>query len=234
MDKALRCPDGIITVVQTSESLNPGVNGQTGQLYSIGSKDINGDVFIFSTCCNNSTGGTGEIGVQLWDANAQTTEYVTLLRSKEFAWSSQYQFGLTVRITGEVASGVISLYYVNGFNNDRKFYYKGDYVENGAIKSVNADGFYSYGSIASELRLDTSDAALNISYSQQIPSGGNLLSGSWYYAVRLLTPALDATAYSQISNQFICYTANAAGAAILISGNQTETITSRINEIQVT
>ena len=233
-DYILRCPDGIITVVQTSESLNPGVNGQTGQLYSIGSKDINGDVFIFSTCCNNSTGGTGEIGVQLWDANAQTTEYVTLLRSKEFAWSSQYQFGLTVRITGEVASGVISLYYVNGFNNDRKFYYKGDYVENGAIKSVNADGFYSYGSIASELRLDTSDAALNISYSQQIPSGGNLLSGSWYYAVRLLTPALDATAYSQISNQFICYTANAAGAAILISGNQTETITSRINEIQVT
>jgi hypothetical protein len=220
----------LLTIIELQESLDPAIDGQTGQLLPIGSNELEGDLFIFSTCCANNTGGTGQIGVAVWDANSLTYTYTALLTSKELLWSTQYPFDKN-RITSRIFNEQRAFYFVNGFNFDRVFYYKGTYQTNGAINYVDSNNIYNYGSINSQLRLDASDNTVTIAYSNQYQSGGSLKSGTWYYSARQLTSALSATDYCPLSNQFITYLVSDTSDPSTIQGNAADTTTSKVNEM---
>lgn len=154
-----------------------------------------------STYIANSSGtvtsyiyGLGEIGVGVKDENSQTWTYTTLLRSKEFNFTTVHQIDSRVKRKNDLNKAD---YFTDDFNPPRVFYYKGAYIPNGALK-ING-GIYEYGTIDTELRLFV-QSLLTIRFVNQIQTGGGLTSGNKRYAVRGLTDKLSPSTWSFLTN----------------------------------
>jgi hypothetical protein len=85
----------------------------------------------------------GEIGVALYDYDADAWSYTRLLRSIQLNF-------LTIHgndITGRDDVRRKTLYYTDDYNNRRAFYYYGEYIEDGALAHINPNNYYTYDNI---------------------------------------------------------------------------------------
>lgn len=216
-----------LTLLITKEAILPALAGQHN---IIGSYDLLGDLFILSTPCTDNVGGVGEIGVVTHDANTDTTTYYTLLKSKEFKFTTKHQ----IDTYAEENNFQRSIYWTDDFNIPRVFYYSGVYLVNGGLTYINPDGLYEYGSISDETKMILTNEQLGFSFIQQIEGGGAIRSGNWRYSVRLLTATFSATNWTEISNPINVYRASTTGNPQAIFGDDAGTLTSKINQFQVT
>ncbi len=172
--------------------------------------------------------GIGEIGVAVYDPNTDVTTYTTLIKSKEFNFTTKHQIDTYC----EKNNFQRSLYWTDDYNVPRVFYYSGVYVSNGGIAVINSDGNYAYGSIADETKLILTNSSLGFTFNKQYASGGGVLSGNWRYAVRLLTATFSSTNWTELSNPINVYKANPASPSS-IGGDDALTVTGKINEFIV-
>lgn len=155
---------------------------------------LNNDQFILnnSSFINPFTGGGeafknyygyGCIGVMVENYPDDTFSFIPLLKSKELNLVTKKEiYSPQVEINGDL----INAYFTDFYNNPRVFYYRGEYIPNGALRVFNPDGIYSYGTIRNQLRLQQSFTVDSLTLEPQQQSGGNLAPGNWRYAVRFL------------------------------------------------
>jgi len=173
--------------------------------------------------------GVGIIGVATRDDNTDSWTNYSLLISREFNFSTQKQ----IDCDGERNGQGVSLYYTDDFNNPRVFYYKGAYQNNGALHSVDPANIYLLGGISDQSRLSPSALGLTVTFDSQI-GGGNLKSGNYRYAVRLLTASLTGTAWTELSNPINVYAAT-TGSPFNIRGDNTAiTYSAKSNVLTIT
>lgn len=172
--------------------------------------DLNLAVFIGPTYISGgfvvtSIYGVGEIGVSVKDNNG-VISYTRLLRSIEFNFSTLHQIDCRVKRKQDSRYAVYftesrgdETIETDSTNVPRVFYYKGIYVTDGALTIVSSDNIYQYGGISSELGWIIGADDFYIEFDSQIQSGGQVKSGNWRYAARLLTNDLSPTNWSQLT-----------------------------------
>lgn len=126
--------------------------------------------------------GVGEIGVAREDNATGVWTYTRLLRSVEFGFTTQRQ----VEVQAEVKPLGRAIYFHQiKYNVPRVFYYRGDYVQDGALRFVSSQNQYAYGSIDGETSNQQSilegDLVLD---SQDV--GGSLRPGNKQYFLRMV------------------------------------------------
>ena len=169
-----------------------------------------------------------EMGVAVENINTDTIDYTRLLRTSEWDVRTRYQ----VDMTGDIQNQRKNLYFTDDNNAPRCFYYKGLYITDGAIKAINPDGYYSYGSIESETSLIlTNDNRAILTYDSQSQQGGNLRSGNKVYYFRFLTDNLTPTQWSEPTNPVNVYAANTGGDALELKGDAENVFTGKINNL---
>ncbi len=173
--------------------------------------------------------GYGEIGVAVYDPNTDVFTYTRLLQSKEFNFRVPKQ----VDAYCEANNFQYSLYWTDDYNIPRVLYYTGAFITDGALSYAAPDGKYAYGSIADETKLVIGNENILFSFTNQLVSGGSVLSGNWRYAVRLLTAAFSPTNWTDLSNPINVYLASQAGVISAISGDEALVVTPKINEFTV-
>ncbi len=173
--------------------------------------------------------GIGEIGVAVYDPNTDITTYTTLIKSKEFNFTTAKQIDTYC----EENNFRRSIYWTDDYSVPRVLYYSGVYVTNGAIEVINPDGEYAYGSIVDETNLVLTNELIGFTFIQQLQAGGAVKSGNWRYSVRLLTETFSATNWTDLSNPINVFVPSTLASALLIQGNDENTTTSKINEFTV-
>jgi hypothetical protein len=125
-----------------------------------------------------------EFGVGVNNINNGQWTYTRLVRTDKWNIRAAKQPEIGI---GEDNLFRKSFYWCDHYNPDRVFYYKGEYIEDGAIKIINADGTYDYDTIGEETKLIlTNSGESSIGYVSQT-TGGALLSGSYRYTAQFLT-----------------------------------------------
>lgn len=206
--------------------------------------DLNLAVFIGPTYISGgfvvtSIYGVGEIGVSVKDNNG-VINYTRLLRSVEFNFSTLHQIDCRVK---RKQDSRYAIYFTesrgdetietDSTNVPRVFYYKGIYVTDGALTIVSGDNIYQYGSISSELRWLLSNSDFSLSWVSQIQTGGQVKSGNWRYAARLLTSDGTPTQWSQLTEGVPVFSYNYQAAPLVIGDNANVT-TPKINVLELT
>lgn len=137
---------------------------------------------------------------------------------------------------GEKEGSLYSLYWVDGVDFNRAFYVNESQIEvpNGVFLFANSQGRYSYDSLSQETELILRQSGLNLSFEQQLQTGGNIPSGNVRYTIRCLTDNLNATEWSELTNPINVYLADTNGNPLLLQGDPSGTVTSKINELKVT
>lgn len=147
-------------------------------LGSVWSADFNSGVIVFYPR------SLSEIGVAKKDINNNQWTYTRLARTEQWNLRGEKQPEIGI---GEDNIFRKSIYWCDHYNPDRVFYYIGDYITDGAIKTINTKGVYDYNSIGDETKLIiTNGGDSSIGYLYQ-STGGALLSGSYRYTARFLT-----------------------------------------------
>ena len=139
--------------------------------------------FIGSEVITINPIGMGEIGVAEKDNLSETWSYTRLIRSKEFNFTTRNSIDCFAAKDYERTS----FYYTDNFNSPGVFYYKGKYIQDGAIEYINSSNPYSYGDINIETGLQSSISPVTIELISSIESGGNLMPGTKYYIIRQKT-----------------------------------------------
>lgn len=194
---------------------------------------VAGGVFLsspLSTIQINLT-SLGEVGVAQKNINDNTWQYIRLIRTREFA------LRLPKQITGAHAERTgfnISIYWTDDFNVPRAFYYKGVYIDDGAIKAINPAGQYAYGSIHEETKLIISQINAKLTFTSQLNGGGNLTSGNKRYAFRFIGETNVGTAFSDVTNPISVFVASTTQDFEKILGNDDKVSTSKINVLTIT
>lgn len=191
-----------------------------------------GGLYVASTgTMTSNIAGLGEIGVAERDDNGATVSYVRLLRSREFNWTTYNQVDMRVK---HKQDGSTAMYFVDGkFNIPRVLYYKGDFVADGALTSVNAENIYSYGDIANQLRWLLGTAGGQLTIQDQLDQGGSLYSGNWRYTGRFLTQNLSGSDYLLSTPPIPVFSESYDANPRLVIGDDENTVTSKINQIQI-
>jgi len=171
--------------------------------------------------------GLGEIGVVVRNPD-KTDTYTRLLRSGKFNFTTLKQIDVRVK---RKQDSKFAAYFTDDYNNPRVFYYKGDFITDGAL-SING-GQYDYGTINDELKLSQSATDFSLKWSSQIQSGGAVRSGNWRYAARLLTSDFTPTPFSQLTDTVPVYDFNYESSPLVI-GDNSAVPTSKINILELT
>lgn len=172
----------------------------------------------------------GEIGVVTYNNHTDIHSYTRLLRSKELGFRISKQIDCVFQRVGDLVSG----YIVDGYNNDKVFYFKGDYGTDYAINVVNSLGKYNYGQIADETRLNLRNLGVSFTFTEQNDFGGAVPSGNWRYAIRFLTQGFDATPFSDLTNVINVYEATEYTVATSVYGNAPDFVTTKVNNFAIT
>jgi hypothetical protein len=165
----------------------------------------------------------GEIGVALYDYDADAWSYTRLLRSIQLNF-------LTIHgndITGRDDVRRKTLYYTDDYNNRRAFYYYGEYIEDGALAYINPNNYYSYDNIDQQNEVSSNSIEATVRLSEQT-QGGALKAGNKRYFCYLVDYFGNRSAYSAISNVVSAYEGVPSGT---IYGNDPETNTGKSNRL---
>jgi hypothetical protein len=174
--------------------------------------------------------GVGEIGVAVEDNATGAWTYTRLLRSIEFGFTTERQ----VEVQAEVKPLGRSLYFHQvKYNAPRVFYYRGSYVQDGALNFIASQNQYLYGSIFAQL--SNQQAVLDgrlVFLGQEL--GGSLLPGNKQYFLRMVGQegALFTTepfAFTGLVNVSI---APPSGDAQGIAGGEGNVSTGRVNVLE--
>lgn len=171
----------------------------------------------------------GEIGVFVRNIDGQGV-YTRLLRSRELNLRTIYQ----IDVEAESTVGGVGLYFVDGNNDARVFYYSGDFVEDGSLNHILPSNIYAFGSIAQQVRLYSSITALNIRFIEQLESGGNLSAGNKAYAVRGVSASLNPSFWSDTTGPINVFSASLINEPRKIRGNTTGFQTEKVNVLEIT
>ena len=127
---------------------------------------MNNSTFIGPTYVSGGTViyniyGIGEIGVAYKDSDGNVF-YNRLLRSIEFNFTTLKQIDVRVK---RKQDSRFAAYYTDNYNVPRVFYYKGAFIDDGALTINVPDNIYEYGSISSESRwlLNNEDFRMSLS-----------------------------------------------------------------------
>ena len=124
----------------------------------------------------------------------------------------------------------VAIYFDDDYNTYRKFYYYGEYQEDGALNYINPLNEYSYGDLTTQLYGFQSTPSLDINFEGQLENGGVLESGSYRYFVVLKDYFGNESEPTDLSNQVIVYSDNQNAIAI---GDDTGTVTDKVNRIRI-
>lgn len=190
------------------------------------------------------TESVGEIGVAQKDLSTDLWTYTRLLRTKKFVFNRNFQPDFRV---GERSVNRDSLYWVSKCDYLRNFYYKrpssgvfsntawngvsGDL--DGAIQVINPNGFYTYENVGDSTKMIVSTANAILTFNKQLQVGGNIKSGNWRYAVRLLTETLASNGWTELTNPIPVFNADINGTVSDIIGNEPYYTTPKINTFSV-
>ncbi len=177
------------------------------------------------------TESIGEIGVGQKDVNTGTWTYTRLLRTKAWDFRTQRQPDFRVSERTTIKD---SHYWTNDYEVMRCFYYKHPYTTDGAIEQIDPNGYYSYKTVGEETKLLLSATNSRIAFTTQEQGGGQVASGNWRYTIRFLADSLAATEWADLTNPVNVYLAASNGDPSLIIGNAPGTVTSKINNLEVT
>lgn len=206
------------------EEISGGDN--TGVLYWIGAKEYNDRLYVWGTTCFNPGGGTGEIGVIQKNFGGNIV-YTRLIRSKDFKFSTQYDFDADV----EENDFRTSLYWTD-FNNSLKTLFHRAITGDDFVLRFNG-GDYDYGSIATQTNLIPEVTGSRIDFKDQLQSGGAINSGSWRYTYRFLTENLEESSFGTLTNQIPVFVEGVVTGNNSIRGSQPDIETSKINRLEV-
>jgi hypothetical protein len=165
----------------------------------------------------------GEIGVALYDYDADAWSYTRLLRSIQLNF-------LTIHgndITGRDDVRRKTLYYTDDYNNRRAFYYYGEYIEDGALAHINPNNYYTYDNIDEQNEVSSNSIEATVRLSEQIQSGA-LKAGNKRYFCYLVDYFGNRSAYSAISNVVSTYFGSPSGT---IYGNEPTVNTGKANRL---
>jgi hypothetical protein len=175
--------------------------------------------------------GYGAIGVAKYDLTSETFQWIPLLRSKKLNFVTKREF---YHPAVELNGSLISMYYTDDYNLPRVTYYRGEYLPDGCIKAVNPLGQYAYTTLENEIALQTSYSGYQLSFLEQIQSGGRLTAGNKRYAVRFITESLNASELSLLTNPIPVYAPQYLAPTNKIYGNPGNEETGKINRLQLT
>lgn len=173
--------------------------------------------------------GYGEWGV-VYRNTVNDVKYTRLLRSREFNFSTYYQIYAESKFKND---GRVAIYFTDNNNPYRVAFYKGNYIEDGALTSVSADGQYTYGTIAADLKLVPENEGIKIRFTTQLQSGGAVRSGNKRYAARFLTASFAPTGWTELTNPVPVYSYNNQSGVFPI-GDEENIITPKINVLEIT
>lgn len=126
--------------------------------------------------------GVGEIGVATYDIDTDAWTYTRLLRSIELGFTTQRQ----IECRGEVKAIGRALYFHQvKYNPPRVFYYRGDFIQDGALRFVSPVNRYDYGNIADEVRNQANYLTGCLEFLKQ-DFGGSLTAGNRQYFIRMV------------------------------------------------
>jgi hypothetical protein len=165
----------------------------------------------------------GEIGVALYDYDADAWSYTRLLRSIQL----NFLTSKANDITGRDDVRRKTLYYTDDYNNRRAFYYYGEYIEDGALAHINPNNYYRYDNIDEQNEVSSNSIEATVRLAEQIQAGG-LKAGNKRYFCYLVDYFGNRSAYSAISNVVSAYEGVPSG---IIYGNEPETFTGKANRL---
>lgn len=162
--------------------------------------------------------GVGEIGVHTKNNDTNQWYYTKLLRSREFDFSTKHPIDVDI----ERDSLKVSIYFTDFYNPIRSFYYKGPYINNGALAINSNVNKYVYGAINSTLLLQKGSPFVNISYGGQVNGSGALRCGNYRYSVKMTTSNGAETDWSILSNEFLVYPTTVLNGNLIYGGKDTD------------
>jgi hypothetical protein len=180
---------------------------------------------VFNEVIVRNPQSIGEIGVALYDYDADTWSYTRLLRSIKLNF-------LTTKandITGRDDIRRRTLYYTDDYNNRRAFYYYGEYMQDGALNHVNPNNYYTYDNIDQQSEVSSPSIEAKVNLAEQL-QGGALKAGNKRYFCYLVDYFGNRSAYSQISNIVSAYEGVPSGT---IYGNDVGHNTYKKNKIRI-
>ena len=172
--------------------------------------------------------GLGEIGVAVRGDDGIVT-YTRLLRSIELNFTTLKQIDVRVK---RKQDSRFAAYFTDNYNVPRVFYYKGAFIQDGALNFINSDNIYEYGNISSELRWLVNNEDFYIDVIGQNDSGGTLKSGNWRYSARLLTSNFTATNWSQLTEGIPVFVDS--NTDVHLVGSNPDVPTSKLNRLKLT
>jgi hypothetical protein len=172
--------------------------------------------------------GLGEIGVAVRGDDGIVT-YTRLLRSIELNFTTLKQIDVRVK---RKQDSRFAAYFTDNYNVPRVFYYKGSFIQDGALNFINSDNIYEYVNISSELRWLVNNEDFYIDVIGQNDSGGTLKSGNWRYSARLLTSNFTATNWSQLTEGIPVFVDS--NTDIHLIGSNADVPTSKLNRLKLT
>jgi len=165
----------------------------------------------------------GEIGVALYDYDADTWSYTRLLRSIQL----NFLTSKANDITGRDDVRRKTLYYTDDYNNRRAFYYYGEYIQDGALAHINPNNYYTYDNIDEQNEVSSNSIEATVRLSEQV-QGGALKAGNKRYFCYLVDYFGNRSAYSAISNVVSAYQGTPSGT---IYGNEPTINTGKANRL---
>lgn len=165
----------------------------------------------------------GEIGVALYDYDADTWSYTRLLRSIQL----NFLTSKANDITGRDDVRRKTLYYTDDYNNRRAFYYYGEYMQDGALAHINPNNYYTYDNIDQQNEVSSNSIEATVRLSEQV-QGGALKAGNKRYFCYLVDYFGNRSAYSEISNVVSAYDGVPSGT---IYGNEPDVNTGKRNRL---
>jgi hypothetical protein len=181
-----------------------------------------------------NTFGVGQIGVQQYVGETDSYTYTRILASKRFNFRTMYQIDVDAVLNN---NGYL-LKFTDNYNYPRTFSYKGEFIEDGALQPINPEGFYTYETLADEIKNIINYSAAVVEYEEQAQGGGQVPPANWRYAVEFLTDTNAITELSFLSNPIPTYAPTYIGFSPTyhpIFGNpEGNNVTPKINRVRVT
>jgi hypothetical protein len=165
----------------------------------------------------------GEIGVALYDYDADQWSYTRLLISIQL----NFLTSKANDITGRDDVRRKTLYYTDDHNNRRAFYYYGEYIQDGALAHINPNNYYTYDNIDEQNEVSSNSIEATVRLSEQV-QGGALKAGNKRYFCYLVDYFGNRSAYSAISNIVSAYQGVPSGT---IYGNEPDVNTGKANRL---
>jgi hypothetical protein len=181
-----------------------------------------------------NTFGVGQIGVQQYVGETDSYTYTRILASKRFNFRTMYQIDADAVLNN---NGYL-LKYTDNYNYPRTFSYRGEFIQDGALQTINPDGFYTYETLADEIKNIINYSAAVVKFEEQIQGGGQVPPANWRYGVLFYTDTNSATELSFLSNPIPTYPPAYQGynnpPVPIYGAAMSVVITPKINRVRVT